>query len=204
MSRRSWFTYDNHNDTHEDGYITIGGVSEHTGRSQRSETLTLNTIHGNGAASLTIQQSPADAFIQIDGIYDGNGNAVAALSASAFQEYWLVGTSNCPLLDVADQSTVAGTTLNESGVEPHSTGFTLIERGGVGPSHSGIPLNAAISPDYGASNSYQFKIPFLTNRNTGSERTITMSVYNTSLSLAAPYSITQSSGTIQNEGQEEI
>ena len=51
---------------------------------------------------------------------------------------------------------------------------------------------------------YQFKIPFLTNRNTGSERTVTMSVYNTSLSLAAPYSITQSSGTIQNEGQEEI
>lgn len=202
MSERTWFKYDDHNDTQGDGYITISHVSEHTGRLQRTDDLTLTTDHGNGRAVLTVAQTGTDAFIAIDEIVDGNGVAVATLSANAFVEYWIVGRSNCPLLDVVDQSIVAGTSLNERGAEPHSTGFTLVEKDGVGPSHSSVPLNTVISPDYGAANSFQFRIPFLTNRNTGAARTITMSVYNTSLSLVATLQIQQNAGSTPSVEEE--
>lgn len=194
MSSRTWFGYDDHNDTHLDGYVTIQNVREHTGRSMRSATLRFETDH-SAQAALTIEQTGSEAFINIEGIKDGGGNAVMALSGNAFVQYWIVGTSNCPLLDVVDQSIVAGTTLNDLNAAPHSTGFTLIENAGSGTAHRSVALNSNITPDYGASNSYQFEIPFLTNKNTtGSSRIITMSVYNNSLSLVTTIQITQNSG----------
>lgn len=169
--------------------IKIYNVDQYTGRSNRaSYSLNLATVHG-ASATLTISQTAKQAFIGELHIEDESGNKVRALGADV-EKYYIVGKSNCPLLSVQDTTTTACTSLNDSGAIPHTGGFTLID--GDDLQHDAIALDTNISPDYGATAEYTFKLPFYTLANSDdSDRTVSIQVYYTAGSLSQTIQITQ-------------
>lgn len=186
-----WFTINDHDDLTGDGVVSVGTVPANTGRSGRSADITLTTP-SNNTATIAVEQDAADERLEIDHFEDSNGNTLSTLPAAGGIVY-LVGYSNCSYLDATDTSTKIYTDINESSGMLQQGGFILKEVEGSGTMHIGVPIATAITPDYGAENAYEFKMPFyLAENDTSATRTVSVQVANQGSTLTDDATVTQS------------
>lgn len=186
----NWFTVDDHDDLTEDGTVSVGSVGANTGRTGRSADITMTTS-GGVPATIVIEQAGADETIEIDHFENSSGTELSSLPAAG-GIFYMVGYSNCRYLTATETSAKTNTDMNDNSGMLHQGGFTLYEDYGQGTMHLGVQAGANITPDYGASNTYMFKMPFFLSENpTSASIPLSFSVSNQSGNVTDTASISQ-------------
>lgn len=185
-----WFTVNDNGTRGGDGTVSVGRIPYYRGRVDRSADIVLKTA-GNAQAVITVEQTGLGEYIEIEQIEDNNGVMVETLPAEG-GIFYIVGHSNSDYLSAAETSTETNTDMNSVSGMLKRGGFTIYENDGAGEKHGTVRINTQITPDYGASDMYLFKMPFTLNENTGSsEIALSFSVSNQSSTLSDSFSIDQ-------------
>lgn len=179
-----WFTVDDNDDLEGDGTVSIGSIPSYGGRTGRSADVILTTT-GNVQAVISVEQDGAEEYVEIEQFEDGKGVALDALPTGG-GIYYLVGYSNCRYLTATETSAKTNTDMNDNSGILKQGGFTLYEDYGLGDMHIGVRVNTNITPDYGASNIYMFKMPFFLSENS------------TSAAIPLSFSVSNQSGTVSD------
>ena len=177
-----WFTVDDNDDLEGDGTVSVGSIHTHGGRTGRNASIVLTTTD-NVQAVISVVQGGAEEQIQIEQFEDGKGVALDSLPTGG-GIYYLVGYSNCRYLTASETSAKTNTDMNDNSGILKQVGFTLYEDYGLGEMHIGVRVNTYITPDYGASNVYMFKMPFYLSENS------------TSASVPLSFSVSNQSGNV--------
>ena len=182
-----WFTIDDNGDLVGDGAITVGPISENTGRTGRSADVTLTTEAGP-YATISLEQDAGTESIDIHHVENSSGVTQATIPSAGGIMY-LVGYSNCRYLSATETTGKTYTDMNSNSGMLHRGGFLLYEDSGTGTMHQGVPISTNITPDYGATAAYQFKIPFYCSDAGSSGVVLSFSMSNQASSVTDTFTI---------------